>query len=497
MLIDHEYVNCPLRFDDRIRPANLLPIHMLRDFDMILGMGLVGFLIELQFDCYARTARTLISYGCQGFLASVMDTSLESPNIGNLSVVREFADVFPDELPGLRRLERIELALRAVTGDVEMALLDLIDLRSGYHQLRVWTCYFYDTFRTRYGHYRVLGYARGSMTNALRVYGFVNCMFHEYLDKEDVVCEVSKCVFWVYSKSLSLVILYLQYGIIMEHVKGEAITKCAETYYADERNESFEELKWRLVSAPILTLLSGSGGFQIYSNASKKGLGCVLMQHGKMIAYASRQLKPYEVNYPTHDLELAAVFCIEDLENYLRKSGMIACFDSMILHDLERLDVELCVRGSGGYWASMRIESNLMLQIKEAQRDDGSNQMVQRFETLLLVERHASEMWLTFVIQMNDLSARVPSWRSCILKVSTCQRELKFWDQGKLSLIIGPFEDFGTYWRDSPDMSVVEDLNPFVLGSARESYEKRKVYSFVKILWKNEHPEREVTWETE
>ncbi|GKB43113.1 putative nucleotidyltransferase, ribonuclease H [Tanacetum coccineum] len=54
-----------------------------------------------------------------------------------------------------------------------------------------------------------------------------------------------------------------------------------------------------------------------------------------------------------------------------RKSGMIACFNSIILHDLERLDVELCVRGSGGYWASMRIESNLMLQIKEAQRDDG------------------------------------------------------------------------------------------------------------------------------
>ncbi|GKG08242.1 hypothetical protein Tco_0334074 [Tanacetum coccineum] len=50
---------------------------------------------------------------------------------------------------------------------------------------------------------------------------------------------------------------------------------------------------------------------------------------------------------------------------------MIACFDSIILRDLERLDVELCVRGSGGYWASMRIESNLMLHIKEAQRDDG------------------------------------------------------------------------------------------------------------------------------
>ncbi|GJY00327.1 putative nucleotidyltransferase, ribonuclease H [Tanacetum coccineum] len=68
-----------------------------------------------------------------------------------------------------------------------------------------------------------------------------------------------------------------------------------------------------------------------------------------------------------------------------RKSGMIACFDSIILHDLERLDVELCVRGSGGYWASMRIESNLMLQIKEAQKGrrhfarDGMKQDVATF----------------------------------------------------------------------------------------------------------------------
>ncbi|GKF89890.1 putative reverse transcriptase domain-containing protein, partial [Tanacetum coccineum] len=54
--------------------------------------------------------------------------------------------------------------------------------------------------------------------------------------------------------------------------------------WTDERQESFEELKRRLVSAPILTLPSGSGGFQIYSDASKKGLGCVLMQHGKVKA---------------------------------------------------------------------------------------------------------------------------------------------------------------------------------------------------------------------
>nr|GFC72642.1 putative reverse transcriptase domain-containing protein [Tanacetum cinerariifolium] len=86
----------------------------------------------------------------------------------------------------------------------------------------------------------------------------------------------------------------------------------------EEREKSFEELKQRLVSAPVLTLHSGSAGFQIYSDASKKGLGCVLMQHGKVVAYASRQLKPYEVNYPTHDLELAAVvFALKIWRHYL------------------------------------------------------------------------------------------------------------------------------------------------------------------------------------
>jgi len=68
-----------------------------------------------------------------------------------------------------------------------------------------------------------------------------------------------------------------------------------------------EELKRRLTTALVLTLPSGTKGFVIYSDASGKGLGCVLMQHRKVIAYASRQLKTHEVNYPVHDLELAAV----------------------------------------------------------------------------------------------------------------------------------------------------------------------------------------------
>jgi hypothetical protein len=72
------------------------------------------------------------------------------------------------------------------------------------------------------------------------------------------------------------------------------------------------------VTAPVLTLPSYKEGFVVYSDAFQKGLGCVLMQQGKVIAYASRQLKNHERNYPTHDLELAAiVFALKIWRHYL------------------------------------------------------------------------------------------------------------------------------------------------------------------------------------
>ena len=88
--------------------------------------------------------------------------------------------------------------------------------------------------------------------------------------------------------------------------------------WSDDCERSFQELKERLVTAPILTIPSCSRGFVVYSHASRRGLGCVLMQHGRVVAYASRQLKPYERNYPTHDLELAIViFALKILRHFL------------------------------------------------------------------------------------------------------------------------------------------------------------------------------------
>ena len=82
--------------------------------------------------------------------------------------------------------------------------------------------------------------------------------------------------------------------------------------------ESFDELKKRLTTAPILVLPDPNEPFVVYCDASHMGLGGVLMQEGKVVAYASRQLRIHEKNYPTHDLELAAVvFVLKIWRHYL------------------------------------------------------------------------------------------------------------------------------------------------------------------------------------
>ena len=88
--------------------------------------------------------------------------------------------------------------------------------------------------------------------------------------------------------------------------------------WTDRCEESFQTLKEKLMSAPVLTLPEGNKGFEVYSDVSHQGLGCVLMQHKRVIAYASKKLKKHELNCPTHDLELAAViFSLKTWRHYL------------------------------------------------------------------------------------------------------------------------------------------------------------------------------------
>ena len=97
------------------------------------------------------------------------------------------------------------------------------------------------------------------------------------------------------------------------------LTKKELKYEWDEKcKQSFQELNNHLITTPVLVLPSTRVGYVVFSDASRQGLGCVLIQKGKVKAYASRQLKKHETNYSTHDLELAAVvFALKIWRHYL------------------------------------------------------------------------------------------------------------------------------------------------------------------------------------
>ena len=113
--------------------------------------------------------------------------------------------------------------------------------------------------------------------------------------------------------------------------------------WTDKCQNSFEQLKGMLVEAPILTQPTSGKEYTLYSDASSNGLGCVLMQDGKVVAYASRQLKPHEHNYPTHDLELAAVvFALKIWPHYLyREKCRIYIDHKSLKHLLTQKDLNL------------------------------------------------------------------------------------------------------------------------------------------------------------
>ncbi|GJU03646.1 putative reverse transcriptase domain-containing protein [Tanacetum coccineum] len=265
-----------------------------------------------------------------------------------------------------------------------------IDLRSGYHQLRVREQDISKTaFRTRYGHYefQVMPFR---LTNAPAVFmDLMNRVCKPYLDKfvivfiddiliyskdekeheehlkailellkkEQLYAKFSKCEFWI-PKVQFLSHVIDSRGIHVDPAKIESIKDWASPktptkirqflglagYYrrfiegfskiaksmtkltqkgikfdwGEKEENAFQLIKQKLCSAQILDLPVGSEDFVVYCDASHKGLGAVLMQREKVIAYASRQLKVHEKNYTTHDLELGSVvFALKIWRHYL------------------------------------------------------------------------------------------------------------------------------------------------------------------------------------
>ncbi|GJT73928.1 putative reverse transcriptase domain-containing protein [Tanacetum coccineum] len=244
-----------------------------------------------------------------------------------------------------------------------------IYLRSGYHQLRVREQDIPKTaFRTRYGHYEFQVMPFG-LTNAPTVFmDLMNRVCKPYLDKF-VIVFIDNIL--IYSKDrkeheehLKVILELLKnekLGIHVDPAKIESIKDWASpktpteirqflglaSYYrrfiegfskiaksmtkltqkgikfdwGEKEENAFQLIKQKLCSALILALPEGSGDFVVYCDVSHKGLGDVLMQRDKVIAYASRQLKIHEKNYITHDLELGSVvFALKIWRHYLYRT---------------------------------------------------------------------------------------------------------------------------------------------------------------------------------
>ncbi|XP_073317238.1 uncharacterized protein [Primulina huaijiensis] len=157
-----------------------------------------------------------------------------------------------------------------------------------------------------------------------------------------------------------------------------------------ECQQAFQTLKDKLTFAPVLVLPYGTEDFVVYTYASKQGLGAVLMQRGKVIAYASLQLKEYEKNYPTHDLELAARRWLELVKDYdctisyhpgnanvvadalSRKSSYLvgSMIQKPLLLDLQRNEITLVSPGTVNQLSALVLHSTLIDRIlKEPQQD--------------------------------------------------------------------------------------------------------------------------------
>ncbi|XP_040369333.1 uncharacterized protein LOC121051237 [Rosa chinensis] len=131
--------------------------------------------------------------------------------------------------------------------------------------------------------------------------------------------------------------------------------------WTEECERAFNVLNARLTTTPVLTIPTSGGGLVIYSDASHQGLGCVLMQHGGVVTYGSRQLKVHERNYPTYDLELA----VKELNMRQRRwMEFIKDYDFTLEYRLGKANVvaDALSRKPKGIVASVMVQEWLMLE---------------------------------------------------------------------------------------------------------------------------------------
>nr|GEY11153.1 hypothetical protein [Tanacetum cinerariifolium] len=288
--------------------------------------------------------------------------------------------------------------------------LSKIDLRSGYHQLRVREEDIPGTaFRMRYEHFKftVMPFGLTNAPASKEEHEVYLKLILELLKKEKLFGKFSKCKFLLQEVHFLGHVVNSE-GIHVDPNKIKAVknwkppktpteihsflglTGCYRRFIAsfskiakpltlvtqknkkfewgDEQENAFQTLKDMLSDAPILALSEGTNDFVVYDDASNQGFGCVLMQRNKVIAYASKQLKIHEKNYTTHDLELGAVvFALKMWRHHLYDTKSKANIVADALSRKERAKPGR-VRAM-----SMTIHSSIKAKILESQSEASKN----------------------------------------------------------------------------------------------------------------------------
>ncbi|XP_050944038.1 uncharacterized protein LOC127150377 [Cucumis melo] len=265
----------------------------MRDFDVILVMDWLSAnytSIDYSHNEIVFNPHSAISFKFKGVKTVVLLKVISAMKASKLlnRVVREYPDIFPSELSGLSPPRKIDFAieLEPDTAPISRALnrMALTELK----ELKVQLQELLEIEHEEHLH-QVLGTLRANKLYA----------------------KFSKCDFWLKKVSFLDHVVSSE-GVSMDPTKIEVVTSWPRP------STIGEELEQKLVTALVLIVPDGSGSFVIYNDASKKGLGCVLMQQEKVVAYASRQLKSHKQNYPTLDLELVAVvFALKIWRQYL------------------------------------------------------------------------------------------------------------------------------------------------------------------------------------
>ncbi|GKD09292.1 putative reverse transcriptase domain-containing protein [Tanacetum coccineum] len=276
--------------------------------------------------------------GCSGGIKSRLITEKEAEDkskgkrLKDVPIVQDFLEVFLKDLPRLPSTRQVEFQIDLVPGAAPVA-------RATVREEDIPKM----VFRTRYGHYEFQVMPFG-LTNAPTIFmDLMNQVCKPYLDRFMIIF-IDDIL--IYSKSEEEHREHLK--LILKLLKKEELyakfSKCDFWLPKGEKEEAaFQLLKARLCSAPILALLEGSENFMVYYDASHKGLGAVLLQKEKVIAYASLQLKVHEKNYTTYDLELGAVgFALKMRRHYLYGTKCVVFTDHKKLGT--RADGTLCLR---------------------------------------------------------------------------------------------------------------------------------------------------------